>query len=458
MKQIYEQTNIIKRILPQHQIEDDKKYRKFFYLSECPVDGGSLFLNTITYELLFLSNDEIKLLNNPNIDCEITRYLAQQYFLVPEDFADKKLAEQVINARIQIQNIYTNPPFSFFVILTTTGCNARCFYCFEQGAKVSNMTEQTAHDVADFIKRKGDKKVRIQWFGGEPLVNVKAIDTISKDLKEMNIDYSAKMVTNAYLLDEDTIKKAVKLWKLSEVQITLDGTEEIYNKTKNYVYKNVDSPFKRVLNNIENSLKAGIQTNIRLNMDEHNADDLFVLSEMLIEKFSKYPNCYIYVVRLFEDSCSNIKNRNIADRHKLIENSIKLQSYIDKNMPTPHIENLSKSFSNPNKCMASSDNAVMIVPDGHLGKCEHFVDSDFFGTIYSDDFDLEKIARYKERVVVSPNCADCNFRSLCMPLKCCTGVPNHCDEMDKIATTNRLNSKLRNIYNKFLELEAKGER
>ena len=127
-------------------------------------------------------------------------------------------------------------------------------------------------------------------------------------------------------------------------------------------------------------------------------------------------------------------------------------------MPTPYIEKLSKSFSNPNKCMASSDKAVMIVPDGHLGKCEHFVDSDFYGSIYSDDIDLNKIQRYKERVVVSPDCAECNLRSLCMPIKCCTGVPNHCDEMDKIAIETRLHSKLKNIYNKFLELEEEGKR
>ena len=36
-------------------------------------------------------------------------------------------------------------------------------------------------------------------------------------------------------------------------------------------------------------------------MDEHNADDLFELATMLVGKFNSYKNCYIYVVRLFED-------------------------------------------------------------------------------------------------------------------------------------------------------------
>ena len=455
MKRIYKQTKIIERFLFKQNFDISKNYRQMKYITESPVEGGFLLLNTLTYELLFFTNEERALFSNPDVNNKTVKFLIEQYFLVPEDFNDKKFADQVINSRIQIQNLYTEIPYSFFVILTTTGCNARCFYCFEQGAKVSNMTEQTAHDVADFIKRKGDKKVRIQWFGGEPLVNIKAIDTISKDLKEMNIDYSAKMVTNGYLLDEEAVKKAVDLWKLDTLQITLDGTEEVYNKIKNYVYKDVSSPFKRVLNNIENALKAGIQVNVRLNMDEHNADNLFELSKMLIEKFNKYNNCYIYVVRLFEETCSEIKNREVKDRHKLIESSTKLQDFINKNMPIIEINNLPKSFSSPNTCMANSDSSVMIVPDGHLGKCEHFVDSEFFGSIYSDEIDIAKIQKFKERKIVSEKCESCELRSLCITLKCCTGVPNHCDEMDKIATTNRLNSKLRNIYNAFIKLENK---
>lgn len=454
MKRIYEQTSIIKNILNKQKIDANKKYRKIFYIAECPVDGGALLINTITYEFLFLDNHELELLNNPDLNNPTVRYLIEQYYLVPEDFDDKKFGIPLIDSRVNIQNIYTNPRYSFFVILTTTGCNARCFYCFEQGAKVSNMTEQTAHDVADFIERKGDKKVRIQWFGGEPLVNTKAIDIISRDLKEKNIILESTMVSNAYLLNEENIKKAVDLWNLKRIQITLDGTEEVYNKVKNYVYKDVDSPFITVLNNIENTLKAGIQVMIRLNMDEHNADDLFDLSKQLVERFKKYKNCYIYVVRLFEDTCSKIKNRDVKDRHKLIDRSIELHNYICENMSIPHIDELPKSFENPSSCMACSDRSVMIVPDGHLGKCEHFIDSDFFGSIYSDDIDLKKIQAYKERKTIGPQCDDCEFRSLCLHLKCCTGVPYHCDDIDKKAITSRLYSKMLNIYNKFLELEA----
>lgn len=454
MKQIYEQTKTVKQILPKQKIDENSEYRKSFYITECPVDKGSLFFNTFTYELIFLTEKEITLLNNPDLTIPTVRYLIEAYFLVPKNFDEKKLARQVTDTRIQISNIYTPVPYSFFVILTTTGCNARCFYCFEQGAKVSNMTEKTALDVADFIKKKGAKKIKIQWFGGEPLCNTRPIDIISEDLHNSGIEFSSTMVSNAYLLDEDAIKKAVELWKLKKIQVTLDGTEEVYNRIKNYVYKTDSSPFFKVLGNIENALKAGIEISIRLNMDEHNSDDLYDLAHMLVDSFNKYPNCSIYVVRLFEDTCSKIKNRAVNDRHKLIEKSIEIQRFINENMHKSVINNIGKSFTKPNNCMACSDNSVMIVPDGHLGKCEHFIDSEFIGSVYDDNIDLKKLANFKERASVSEKCDDCEFRAQCIHLKCCTGVPHHCDELDKTAVVERLHSKIRNIYNAFMQNES----
>ena len=61
---------------------------------------------------------------------------------------------------------------------------------------------------------------------------------------------------------------------LSNVQITLDGTEETYNKTKRFIYKDDPSPFKTVIYNIHNLLFNNISVTIRLNVDNNNADDI----------------------------------------------------------------------------------------------------------------------------------------------------------------------------------------
>ena len=191
-------------------------------------------------------------------------------------------------------------------------------------------------------------------------------------------------------------------------------------------------------------------------MDEHNSDDLFSLSKILIKKYSNFSNCYIYVVRLFENTCSKIKTRDVIDRHKIIEDSIKLSDFITANMPKVSITKLPKSYDFPNSCMASLDNSVMIVPDGHLGKCEHYIDNDFFGSIYDDKYDIKKIQAYKEHIVPLNECYECKYFALCLPLKVCTAsIPTHCDELDKKAMETRRISKIMNIYYNFLQNEVK---
>ena len=73
-------------------------------------------------------------------------------------------------------------------ILTSTGCNARCYYCFEEGyyPKVEHMSIETADKVVNYIIKtaKKDKIIYLRWFGGEPLINTKVIDYISTKLQE----------------------------------------------------------------------------------------------------------------------------------------------------------------------------------------------------------------------------------------------------------------------------------
>ena len=59
-------------------------------------------------------------------------------------------------------------------ILTTTACNARCSYCYENGAVLSTMDPDTAEKTAELIIRNYQTQptdIVLEWFGGEPLLN-----------------------------------------------------------------------------------------------------------------------------------------------------------------------------------------------------------------------------------------------------------------------------------------------
>ena len=73
----------------------------------------------------------------------------------------------------------------YFRILSTTDCNASCAYCYEKGIAASAMDADRAQRTADFIIRRYREResyAALEWFGGEPLMNIPAISLICDKL------------------------------------------------------------------------------------------------------------------------------------------------------------------------------------------------------------------------------------------------------------------------------------
>ena len=58
MKFLSEPKGIVNKILGTQKAKVDVEYRPFFYLKELKIADGLLVLNLLTYELIFLDNDE----------------------------------------------------------------------------------------------------------------------------------------------------------------------------------------------------------------------------------------------------------------------------------------------------------------------------------------------------------------------------------------------------------------
>ena len=231
----------------------DGEFRLFTYTAEQKTKNGFLLFNLLTRELIFLEKHEYK-------NASENEYLREHWFFVLEELDDKKYADAVRwvceGIAPKTENI-TN-----FTILTTTDCNARCFYCYEKDCEKVKMSSETALDVAKYIeKHHGGKKVNLMWFGGEPLYNMSVIDLVTERLRKSGVTFSSDMISNGYLFDEATVRRAKEKWKLHSVQITLDGTEKVYNRIKAYV-NNRESAYLRVIENIGCLLDAEIYVNV----------------------------------------------------------------------------------------------------------------------------------------------------------------------------------------------------
>ena len=383
-------------------------HRLMHYCVEVPVAEGVLLYNLLTMEMVLLTEEEYR-------DRFQNQYLKDHWFTVPADTKDREYADLV---RWVLANKQTKEkPITGYTIFPTTDCNARCFYCFELGRSRIPMEPDTAHRVADYIAGHcGGQKVNLSWFGGEPLFNKEAIDTICHDLREKGIEFASRAISNGYLFDADTVKNAVENWNLKRVQITMDGTEEVYNKVKAFIYKQ-GSPYKTVMENIGSLLDGGVSVSIRLNMDMHNAENLLELVEDLAARFAGRKGITVYAHHLFQG------NRPMAEIHTEEEWDLRdramcrLNGKIAEYGLAPR-RGLRKS-PKMNFCMADSGSAVTILPDGSIGLCEHFSEDEFIGHIDREGFDQTVVNSWKERIAEIPECAECFYYPACVQLKKC---------------------------------------
>lgn len=425
MRQLLPPIEFAKEILGAQQYDENKNYRWLYFCMSTEYNNEYLLYNNLTREYLILTVEEFKELTSSNFSkpTELAQSLVEKWFLVPLHTIDYLLCDQIKT----ILKLYESDDNCIcnFNIFPTSACNARCFYCFEAGSKQYSMDDKTAKDVVKYIVKKCEgKPVILYWFGGEPLCNIKAINIICDGLLKNNIKFKSRITTNGYLFDEKLISQAVENWNLKVAQVTLDGLAETYNRVKNY--KNNDkNAFDKVINNMELLCKYGVDLKIRLNMDLYNSKELRRLIDYLNIKFGIYDNFAVFVRPIYEDEGFEKITHTNEERERVSDEFWGLLKYIDK-LGLMGKTGLLRKYKTTS-CQADEKSWAMILPDGHLGFCERFVDGDFYGTIF-DDIDKPKWSEYKE---IEEKCKECPAYIDCVRLKKCHGCSHECYDYEQ---------------------------
>ena len=433
------------------QLLHEKRVEGIEYrLSNCVIkentSQGLLLCNTISGELVLLSSDEKQGIEKlPGRTPSLLSELIMHGYVVPLNYNEKLIVNQLRSIIWKrLSNYYRS-----FVVLPTSYCNARCFYCYESGYKHINMTEEIADNLVDFIVEHYDgKRVSISWFGGEPLLGERIISDICSELNKRNVIYTSKMVSNGYLFNRQLIKKAIDLWKLSVVQITLDGTEQIYNQTKSYVGI-TDNAYRRVLNNIKELLIGGVSINIRINLDKHNKNNVIDLINELDQIFDDKRLLSVYISVLNEDVGFSPLSHAEGEIEELSRIAFELNNVL-----------IHKGFKNStrklpalrlNNCMADSEDQLLCSPDGILGKCEHYIDQYSVGSLKDGISNTSMLEWWKEKYEFD-ECHNCPLIAECVKLKNCPVNKPYCNEFEKEARINSYKRAMRTMCSSHAHL------
>ncbi|WDF56224.1 radical SAM/SPASM domain-containing protein [Mucilaginibacter sp. KACC 22063] len=179
----------------------------------------------------------------------------------------------------------------FMVISPTNTCNMNCPYCYQGDKTPTNSdTKYLGEENMEALKKMIAKvvyephatpitKIRIEWFGGEPLIRKKVIEEFSDFVINLatanNIDYRASIITNGTLLDAKTYEILEKC-KVENIQITIDGSKKMHDSLRFYI--SGKGTYDKIMENLALMPPDKFKVTIRINGDKavfDNLDEMF---------------------------------------------------------------------------------------------------------------------------------------------------------------------------------------
>ena len=437
----------VAKIINKKKLSSEAKYRLSLYTYIYTGSGRYLMHSTLTRETVELTEREraaiMKISEAPQsldfLQENGLTELACKRFIVETDYDEVKQYQQTVFLLKTMAG--GKKGLRTYTIFPTTGCNARCVYCYEEGYAVKTMTPEIADRLVDFIcETRHDDTVHLRWFGGEPLAGADIIRRICSSLRERGVPYKSSMVTNASLMTKELAREAKELWNLKKVQVSLDGAREDYTPRKNY-YNPEKHNYDVVMKAIHYFADEGIKVSLRVNVDFGNIDRIERFLNEIKAEFGDMENIRLYLAPLFQEKGKD----SITELYRRI---FALQDCMKKIGVTQGKVDHETVRIRTNYCMADAvDKSVIITPDGVFNNCEHIPEAQTWGNIFDGVTDQAKLDELKKPFPVDEKCSKCPFLPQCTPFykNGCPGWFEKCCEYHCMETEYGLRSLLSGV-------------
>lgn len=385
-------------------------------------DGRSLAYNAGTNNLAIMEVNEYKAyekLEKEGIeieDAELKERLIEGGFIYQDDINELDVI------RLKMNQARNNSQTLGLTIAPTSDCNFRCVYCFEKNViQPIYMSEETENHIIEYIRSKMPeiKRLNIAWYGGEPLLGYESIRRISKAVLEMceeyGVQYTANIITNGYLLNEERIKELVS-WNVEQYQITIDGGCEMHNKRR--ALRSGKGSYDEILNNLKMlAAYEDVSISVRVNVDKENVHEIENILEM-VSNLSENDNivCYPGHVEAIE-GC--YKEEDCLNNEEYSQLSDEFNQTLKKKNMIP-IFNKEYPRMQYGGCAATRMGSLIINADGKLYKCWNEIgdESHCVGKISNPSWQEKYRAEYMKYMSYDPTrdktCMECKFLPLCM--------------------------------------------
>lgn len=367
-------------------------------------DGITTWIfNTLTSAFVKMENSTYETVWNED-EIELRNILLNQGILTEED-------DEILIYKYKYYSHSFNKKNFHLCIAPTMKCNFSCFYCFEEGNKnLSTMNEDVEEALVRYIESNKDNQISINWFGGEPMLAIEKILSISRKLNEKKIVFSSSMVTNGSLLNKRNIEK-LDILHLTHIQISLDGLTDVHDNRR--CFKNGTPSFDIILSNIDNFINStSIPLYIQVTIDKTNQT---AYEDILSSFKQKYPTL---LGKRIQIGCNFVQDRTGFEQSSVCYTNEEIFNKKIANIKTGEINELTPflpGISYP--CMYRHIKSFCIDPSGNMYKClEHLGDPQYkIGNILEGKISQRKMvmATFQEDPFINTECLSCNVFPVC---------------------------------------------
>lgn len=341
--------------------------------------------------------------------------------------------EALKKAEYEIQHLiqqYENDALFKFVVIPNYTCNLACDYCYEMNATTINK-KMTSFDLDVIfqaminISSTHKKAASITLMGGEPLLltNLPIVNSVLQFASTNG--WKVVIITNGATLTEYIPLFVEHLGTISEIQVTLDGPENIHDSRR--PFRNGQKSFSLIIEGIRKAVNNKLKISIRINLDSRNIRYVQQLIRFLLKQsWLNFTSVKPYFYPMSDGGC--LGNKYIMEESlvlkKLLENLVNIDVNVLQHFGlqfhgiTKFIDALKSKYVPSLRYCDACLNQYVFDPLGYIYKC-------WFGIRNPEVF---AIGRYRPKFIIDKTkdllwhsrtginlskCRKCKFLYLC---------------------------------------------
>lgn len=294
---------------------------------------------------------------------------------------------------------------ALLVLWVTGRCNLCCSYCYAADAPQVDLPWEAAKTAIDRMK---GRPFRIQFTGGEPLLNLPLIRKVAEYVAGRTPRVRLSIQTNATLVDEDSIK-LFREHRIA-VGVSLDGLPSLNERTRGLTSQTIQG--------INRLAKAGILINLNAVLTSQSVPYIDSLADMAVYLGNVHGiGLDLYRPAMRNGQLAEVMSASPQAIQKGLEKLHRRANALSKHLPRPiiirEIEEARNRLQRPASlgayCYAAVGQSFVVLPDERVFPCGSLLHQpEFCLGIVSDPWRALKLPNAK-----SARCNDCLHNNYC---------------------------------------------